>query len=417
MLEHVIRSAITEHFDRHNILVDAQHGFRKKRSCESQLILTIDDLAAVLDEGGQTDTILLDFSKAFDKVPHRRLLLKLQYLGVRGQTLRWIESFLSERTQQVVVDGQRSSVGRVTSGVPQGSVLGPTLFLAYINDLSKNVKSTVRLFADDTTLYRAIRSRADATILQDDLVQLEQWERDWQMSFNVTKCHVLTVTKKRQPIEQLYTLHGETLERVDSAKYLGVELSKDLNWAKHVHSISSKANKTSAFVQRNLRGCPHPIQTTCYKTLVRPLVEYAAPVWDPHQQYLSSTLEMVQRRSARRILHDFRPTTSASDLVSKLHLDPLKLRRTAAKATMMYKIMGGLVEATPRSGTLTPAQRSTRGQAHKLQVPHSRTEVHKNSFFPSSIRLWNAIPPEAPAASSTQAFRSCIEAWLRGGPR
>ncbi|XP_076462822.1 uncharacterized protein LOC143295142 [Babylonia areolata] len=128
-MEHIIRSAIPSHFDKHKIIVDALHGFRKRRSCESQLILTVDDLAAALDEGGQTDTILLDFSKAFDKVPHRRLLLKLCHYAIRGQTLRWIEEFLANRTQQVNVEGQISTIGQVTSGVPQGSVLGPTLFV------------------------------------------------------------------------------------------------------------------------------------------------------------------------------------------------------------------------------------------------------------------------------------------------
>ena len=413
LLEHIVRSAITSHLDQHNILVDSQHGFRKGRSCETQLILTVDDLAAVLEESGQTDTILLDFSKAFDKVPHRRLLLKLHHTGIRGRTLKWMDSFLSDRTQQVLVEGQRSQIGKVTSGVPQGSVLGPTLFLVYINDLVTNVQSTVRLFADDTMLYRAIRTQADTSILQEDLNQLEAWESEWQMSFNASKCHVLTITKKRKPLTATYTLHGEDLSAVDSAKYLGVELSKDLHWGKHIHSVTAKANTTSAFIYRNLRGCPHKIQSTCYKGLVRPLLEYAAPIWDPHQQFLCNEIEMVQRRSARRICRDFRPTTSATELVSKLQLEPLQLRRTTAKATMMYKIMNGLVDMKPRSGTIVPATRSTRGQSHKLQVPCSRTEVHKNSFFPSAIRLWNRVPTEATATSSPQAFRSIVEAWLR----
>ena len=413
LLEHVVRSAITSHFDRHNILVNAQHGFRKRRSCESQLILTVDDLAAEIDKGGQTDTILLDFSKAFDKVPHRRLLLKLNFLGIRGLTLRWIENFLTNRTQQVVVEGQTSTVGHVTSGVPQGSVLGPTLFLAYINDLDKNIESTVRLFADDTILYRAIHSKADASILQHDLEKLEKWENDWQMSFNASKCHVLSVTKKRKAQSNTYTLHGENLQHVASAKYLGVELTKDLSWKKHIDSATSKANKTSAFIYRNLRGCPHKTQSQCYKGLVRPILEYASPIWDPPQQYLSDNLEKVQRRSARRILHDYRPTSSASQLVSRLELDPLKLRRTSTKATMMYKIMGGLVEAMPERGLPALASRTTRGHSAKLQIPHSRTEIHKSTFFPSAIRLWNSLPPNAPSASSPQSFRNIIEGWLR----
>ena len=159
LLEHVIRRAITQHSSQHSILAEAQHGFWKGRSCKSQLILTVDDLAANLDGGGQTDVILLDFSKAFDKVSLKRLFLKLDHCGIRGSTLHWIREFLSNRTQQILVDGQKSDVGQITSGVPQGSVLGPTLFLAYINDIGASVQLTVRFFADDTALDRAIRSQ------------------------------------------------------------------------------------------------------------------------------------------------------------------------------------------------------------------------------------------------------------------
>ena len=162
MMEHIVRRAITNHLDRNKITSDAQHGFRKRRSCESQLILTVHDLAEELDQQGQTDTILLDFSKAFDRVPHQRLLRKLEFYGIQGKVLRWIESFLSGRTQQVVVEGEHSSVGPVTSGVPQGSVLGPTLFLIYINDLGEEIRAKVRLFADDTILYSKINTEKDS---------------------------------------------------------------------------------------------------------------------------------------------------------------------------------------------------------------------------------------------------------------
>ena len=413
LLEHVIRSGMTAHFDKHNILVTTQHGFRKNRSCESQLILTIDDLASTLDEGGQTDTILLDFSKAFDKVPHRRLLLKLEYYGIRGNTLLWIKNFLSNRTQQVVVEGEMSSIGQVTSGVPQGSVLGPTLFLAYINDISNNISSKVRLFADDTILYRQINSPSDCRILQRDLQQLEFWEQTWQMDFNASKCHVLSVSKKKKPIVSTYILHGEQLQQVNSAKYLGVEISQDLSWSKHINNITSKANKTSAFVHRNLRGCPHQVQAKCYKTLVRPVLEYSSSVWDPSQQCLITNLEMVQRRAARRILHDFQPTTSASALVAKLELDPLSLRRKSTKATMLYKITNSLVDSTPERPWLTPAPRQLRGHGKKFLNPSCRTNILKHSFFPSAIRLWNEAPAEAVNASTPQAFKSIIEGWLR----
>ena len=156
------------HLDKHKILSDDQHGFRKRRSCETQLIITLNDLAKGLNSKQQIDAVLLDFSKAFDRVPHQRLLLKLQFYGIRGEVLQWISAFLTGRTQRVLIEGQSSSTSLVTSGVPQGTVLGPLLFLVFINDLPAMASSTTRLFADDCLMYRTIQDTSDAEALQAD---------------------------------------------------------------------------------------------------------------------------------------------------------------------------------------------------------------------------------------------------------
>ena len=163
-------------------------------------------------------------AKAFDKVPHRRLLHKLDYYGIRGSTHKWINSWLSGRTQKVVLDGQASDPVPVLSGVPQGSVLGPILFLIFINDLPGNIRSSVHLFADNCVLYRNIHSIQDGFILPEDLTSLGQWVADWQMKFNVAKCHSMRVTRHQHPKQILfdYSLHNQTLENVQSAKYLGI---------------------------------------------------------------------------------------------------------------------------------------------------------------------------------------------------
>ena len=170
----------------------------------------------------------MDFAKAFDKVPHRRLLHKLDYYGIRGSTHKWISSWLSGRSQQVVLGGQASDPVPVLSGVPQGSVLGPILFLIFINDLPDNIKSSVRLFADDCVLYRNIHSLQDSLILQRDLDSLGLWEADWQMKFNVAKCHSMRVTRhySHKQIIHDYTLHQQTVANVQSAKYLGIPITE-----------------------------------------------------------------------------------------------------------------------------------------------------------------------------------------------
>ena len=181
-----------------HIRTDFQHGFRHGRSCETQLILTVDEIAQAPDQGKQIDCILLDLAKAFDNVSHRSLLAKLHHYGVQGSNLGWIQDFIMSRTQVVVVDGEESETAAVTSRVPQASVLGPALFLVYINDFPEKLHSTPRLFADDCPLYRVIESTADCDLLQRDLHTLEIWENDWSMEFAYEKCMVLRVTRKHK---------------------------------------------------------------------------------------------------------------------------------------------------------------------------------------------------------------------------
>jgi hypothetical protein len=224
-MEHLVPSHIMGHSDRYNILYKMQHGFRKKLhvvSCETQLIEFIDDVTKNIDNvnGQQTDCLIMDFSKAFDKVSHSLLVHKLQHYGIQGKTNRWIKSFLSGRTQCVLVEGEKSSFIDVKSGVPQG--LGSSLFLFYINDMPDDIKSTVRLFADDMTVYLTVSS-FDIT-LQEDLDKLAIWEVKWMMKFHPDKCQVLAITKKKTLIKKNYNLHDHTLEHVPSAKYLGVTI-------------------------------------------------------------------------------------------------------------------------------------------------------------------------------------------------
>ena len=185
----------------------------------------------------------MDFNKAFDKVDHSLLIYKLFILGISLKTVSWIKSFLLNRNQSVVVEGKQCEAVTILSGVPQGSVLGPCLFLAYINDLPDSLKSKPRLFADDTIVYLIINSNSDPDTLQNDLYKLG-WVANWPMEFHFDKCEVVRVTKTKNPIIFPYKLHNFELRTTENAKYLGVNISRDFNWKTHIDNISSKANNT-----------------------------------------------------------------------------------------------------------------------------------------------------------------------------
>ena len=179
--------------------------------------------------------------------------MKLHSYGIRSATLRWIQAFLGNRRQKVVVEGEESDSVPVTSGVPQGSVLGPILFLVYINDLPDDIVSQVRLFADDTAIYLALENKSDSDKLQRDLDRLQTWEARWDMEFNPSKCQVVRVTSSRNPLQTQYILHGQVLEAVSSARYLGVDISSNLSWNTHVDRITANANRSLGFIKRNIK--------------------------------------------------------------------------------------------------------------------------------------------------------------------
>ena len=214
LLEHIIHSNIMRHLDKNKILTNQQHGFRKNRSCETQLITTLNDFNNSINARGQTDAILLDFSKAFDKVDHLGLISKMSSYGISANILEWSRSFLLGRIQKVTVEGIESDPSPVLSGVPQGTVLGPLYFLIYINDINNNLSpdTKLRLFADDSLLYREIKSIDDCETLQKDLVTLQKWECKWKMEFHPGKCQVLKISRKKDNIKYDYRIHNQKLK-------------------------------------------------------------------------------------------------------------------------------------------------------------------------------------------------------------
>jgi hypothetical protein len=398
ILEHIVVSNILGHLDEHNILVDCQHGFRRRRSCETQLTITAHDLALALNKHQQVDMAILDFSKAFDKVPHQRLAGKLDYYGIRNTTSGWINNFLRERSQRVLVDGEQSETGPVISGVPQGTVIGPLLFLIFINDITQEINATVRLFADDCLVYRTIQTEEDSQALQSDLNKLDQWSKDWQMAFNVSKCYVLRVTLARKHIiKATYTMNHQVLETVASNPYLGVELDSKLNWDTHINIVSSKSNRILGFLRRNLWHCPRQVKERAYLTLVRPKLEYCSPIWNPHQGKYIKKIEAVQRQAARFVLqkpHRNCSTESVTDMVNSLGWPTLETR-----IPEMYK-------PCPKG------QQTTRRPNHQ-QMEHYQCEVNafRYSLLPRTVPLWNRLPEEIVSAPELDAFKQRLSTY------
>ena len=246
--------------EENNILNEKQHAFRKGHSCETQLVNVIHDWATSIDNRRQTDIFILNFEKAFDTMPHELLKSKLHAYSVRKNIMQWIDSFLSDRQQSVVVNGSQSGYEPVASGVPQGTVLGPILFLVHINDISEKVSSEIWLFADDCVCYRDIKSKEDCEKLQEDINILGDWADEWGMRFQSVKCNMMRLSKKKENIEFSYTLKNTELEFLYSIKYLGVTITSNLHWGKHIEEVCAKSYRTLGLLKRNLQACPQDIR-------------------------------------------------------------------------------------------------------------------------------------------------------------
>ena len=307
---------------------------------------------------------------------------------------------------QVTVNDKSSTSAPVKSGVPQGTVLGPLLFLVYINDLPSCVQSKIRLFADDAYLYRVIGSPIDSEILQSDLDELQKWEKQWSMEFHPDKCKVLRVTNKTKPSKGDYTIHNHPLELVDEAKYLGVIIQKRLKWNAHVAMTCKKATQSRIFLQRNLRGCSRSVKDKAYKTYVKPILSYASTVWSPvgdGNQGLRNQLEMVQRKASRFVFADWHWQSSPTYMMNKLNWLPLETQRMHSNLFMMHKIIHQNV-AIPVS-TLPKRSRD----AVRFQPVYGRVNAYKNLFVPTSIAWWNNLPNDIINETMFSTFKSKIE--------
>ena len=412
MLEAIIKNHILHHLELHSLLSDHQYGFRPGRSCELQLLRIVNEWTLCLDERKPTDILYLDFQKAFDKVPHIRLISKLQAYGIDGNLLSWINSFLSNRRQRVCVRGSFSEWSQVISGVPQGSVLGPILFILYINDLLEQIQSSLWTFADDTKIYRPILTTEDQNILQKDLDIFTQWNKTWQGFLNISKCKHLSLggpsTNRTYTIKN--DLEDVIIQQTREERDLGITFTNDFKFSKHINLSIRKANKMLGIVYRSFQHLTPTIFRMLYVSLVRPHLDYASVVWNPHLLKDIRALEAVQRR-ATRMVPQFGTMTYVERL-TLLNLPSLYYRRRRMDMIITYKIIHGLV-CVPCSEFFVFNLGITRSNGLKLSKEHVNTNVRLQCYKNRIINDWNSLPSDIVNAPDVLVFKTLLDNYWK----
>ena len=406
IFEGFIRDALNPHLTENKLLSEHQFGFTTGRSCITQLLVTIDNWMKNLDEGKSSDAIYLDLQKAFDKVPHKRLITKLEGYGIKGNLLNWINDFLSSRQQYVKVGQDASNMAPVYSGVPQGSVLGPTLFIYYINDMPDILNSLIKIFADDTKIYASVDSISGKEELQDSIDRLQKWSEDWQIKFNSTKCKVLHIGKNNPKYE--YFMNGMKLEETTAEKDLGVVVDSNLTFDVHVNETVKKANRLCGMINTYVHLKKPFIMAPLFKTLVRPILEYGNCVWNSNLRKHVDLVEGVQRRYTKRII-------GLSNLeyyqrLEKLKLPSLEFRRLRGDCIELFKMTHDMYDSSTISSLFSLNDRAiTRGHAYKLTKNSVNTTKYAN-FFPNKIiNFWNNLPNHIVSASTVNRFKNTFD--------
>jgi hypothetical protein len=354
-----------------------------------------------VDDKIPCDAILLDISKAFDTVLHSILLNKLASVGVGGLLLDWIAAFLQGRLQRVTVDGICSIWAPVSSGVPQGTVLGPLLFLVYVNDFPGVVSSFCNLFADDAKLSRKLHSHEDITALQQDLDNIFAWANVNKLAFNSNKCEVIHFGKNN--ICHNYSIGGAPLQNQETVKSLGITITRDLKPSTQCSIAARKANAALGQIKRNFSYLTPRTLRLLYTTYVRPHLEYCVQAWAPYMSKDCLVLEAVQRR-ATRLIPALRHL-AYPERAKRIGLPLLDDRRSRGDLLQTYKIVKGVDKIPPRSFFIFNETSRTRGHPYKLVKPAARTLLRASSFTHRVINPWNALPTDIVCAESTTNFK------------
>ena len=404
LFEKIVRDAIVKNLEEQGLISKSQHGFRGGRSCTTQLLEVMEIWTGWFDKGLPWDSIYTDFAKAFDSVPHQRLLNKIHAYGIRGKILKWIEDFLSERTQRVVVGNEKSEWANVTSGIPQGSVLGPILFTIFINDMPELVKSVMKLFADDAKIFKAIESFHDISMIQDDIDKLLTWSKKWQLPLNISKCKVIHYGKDNP--QHKYTMDGSDLFTDTEEKDVGVLFDSSLTFRKHIRNMVAKANSRIGMIKRSFSMLSIQNFKLLYKSLVRPILEYCSSIWFPLYKGDVQEIEKVQRR-ATKLVKQIR-NMDYPDRLKALKLTTLTYRRKRTDVLQVYRIINK-IDNLNFEDFFKRNEMNTRGHDWKLVKPWAGSKLRQNTFSYRVINDWNSLPAEVINSPSINSFKNALE--------
>ena len=417
--ERIVRAAIVKHLKQNMLLCNNQHGFLKGRSCLTHFLKHVDIILHNFLNGHDTDAIYLDFSKAFDKVDHIILLEKLHAYGIRGNLLAWIKSYLSNRVQTVVVNGFQSNPADVKSGVPQGTVLGPILFLIYINDLHQCINhSLISHFADDTRILKAIKISSDVDLLQQDLKETVRWSHNNKMTLHQDKfellCHTLHKSSTIQELPfsnqffQYETSDGTPIIASDIVRDLGINVTPDLNWSPHINIIANNARQLISWVLSVFKDRSQTTMMCLYKSLIRSRLEYCSALWNPSKQEDIITLESVQRNFTSKIagLSDY----SYHDRLKILKIHSLQRRRERFIIISVWKIINNVA---PNDLNLQVTKSDRRGIKVKVPPLHRESTQRSRSLYEQSFgvvgpKLWNTLPQHVSTITSKCSFKTAL---------
>ena len=416
ILEKIIFDQVYSFLNENRLISTNQSGFRPGDSTIYQLISITSNIYKTFEKHDETRALFLDISKAFDKVWHEGLIFKLKCNGISGSLLDFLENYLQNRHQRVVLNGSKSDWRSISAGVPQGSVLGPLLFLVYINDLTDNISSQMRLFADDSSLFTPVKGVNETNVkLNQDLQTITNWAYQWKMVFNpdITKqaVEVIFSFKKEKPYHPELIFNGVPVSREEHTKHLGVYLDSKLNFSKHIREAVGKATKGLSIMKYLSRFVSRKVLDLTYKLYVRPHLDYGDVIYHNQRNDLMDLVEQVQYKAAL-IVSGCWQGTSRVKLYDELGWESLADRRWGRRMTLYYKILNGqtpsyLFEHIPDNAPNVTLRTFTQ------KAPFSRTDRYDNSFFPFCINNWNNLDSSIRCSSSLGNFKTSINDFIR----